>query len=255
MVDFTDLHVLAGGEVLEIAERIGWNSLCLVKRFKSSRRTDLDEFQVFKESVKDTKLKTCFGVELHPTKPEDAQGMIRDFREADVIFVVGDDSIHTKASECLELDVISSPELSEKGDFMHQMNSGLDYVMARSCAERGIAVELNFANILNSQGRRRAQIMARMAQNARICRDCGCGLVITSGATSPHGLRAPLDLMAIGTLLDLSPEEAKTAVSLNPQKILSRSRDRANPNIVLRGLEVKDWGTIKQKEKRLYGWY
>ena len=175
-------------------------------------------------------------------------------KDAEVIIVSGDDRINRLASDCWEVDIIGSPEMHDGNDFMHQANSGIDYVIARACAERGIAIELNFSNILNSYGRRRARIMARMAQNVRICRDKRCDVVITSGAKGKHGLRAPRDLMAFGILLGMTPEEAKAAVSENPRKILKRSDDRNNPDIILKGLEVKKWG-FERKQKRLYRWY
>ncbi len=176
-------------------------------------------------------------------------------RDAEVVIAAGGAKINRLASECWEVDIIGSPELHDEKDFMHQANSGIDYVIARACAERGIAAELNFGNVLNSHGRRRAQILARMAQNVRICRDAGCDLVITSGAIDAYGLRAPRDLMAFGVLLGMSLEEAKAAVSDNPRKILKRGEDRADPDIMLKGLEVKKWGSEPRKEKKMCGWY
>jgi RNase P/RNase MRP subunit p30 len=178
----------------------------------------------------------------------------RTARNAEVIITNGDDKFNRLASDCWEIDLIGSPEVHSDKDFMHQVNSGIDYVIARSCAEKGIAIEFCFANVLNSHGRRRANILARMAQNVKICRDTDCDMIITSGATEKYGLRAPRDLIAFGTILGMSLNEAQNALSLNPQKVLKRAEDRANPNIILKGLEVKVWAS-KQKEKRIYGWY
>jgi len=174
--------------------------------------------------------------------------------KADVIIAMGDEALNRMASECWEVDIIGSPEIHNGRDFMHQANSGIDRVIALACAERGIAVELNFSNILGSHGRKRAQILSRMAQNVRICRDCGCDMVITSGSRDKYGLRVPRDLMAFGILLGMTTEEARAAVSTNPQKILKRTEDRNNPDIILKGLEVKKWGSQK-KQKKIYGWY
>ncbi len=176
-------------------------------------------------------------------------------QDAEVVIARGSDKINRLASECWEVDMIGSPELHGEKDFMHQSNSGIDYVIARACAERGIAVELNFSNALNSRGRKRTEIMARMAQNVRICRDTGCGAVITSGARDEHGLRAPRDLMAFGILLGMSPEEARATVSENPERIIGRHRDRTDPDIILKGLRVEKWGSEPREKKRICGWY
>lgn len=175
-------------------------------------------------------------------------------KDAEVVIASGNSALNRLASDCWEMDAIGSSEMHEEKDFMHQMNSGIDYVIARACAEKGIAVELRFSNVLNSSGRKRAQILARMAQNVMICRDCGCDIIITSGAIDKYGLRNPRDLMALGIVLGMTYDEAKAAVSLNPQRILKRGEDRRNPNIILKGLEVKRWGS-KPKEKKVFGWY
>lgn len=191
-------------------------------------------------------------VEVKEKNVQEATKKLR--KEAELIIALGSDDINRVASDCWEVDLIGSPEMHDEGDFMHQMNSGIDYVIAKACAEKGIAIEINFANVLNAYGRKRSQIMARMAQNVRICRDCDCNVVITSGAKDKFGLRGPQELAAFGVLLGMAPDEAKKAVSENPGIILKRTKDRKNPNIITKGLEVKKWGS-KQKEKRTHGWY
>ena len=185
---------------------------------------------------------------------KDIQQDSRRARKSELVMVQGDDKTLRLASDCWELDLIGSPEMHNDKDFMHQMNSGIDYVIARACAEKGIAIEFCFANVLNSHGRKRSQILARMAQNVQICRYSGCDMVITTGATEIYGSRLPRDLMAFGIVLGMSQEEAKNAISMNPKRILDRSARRMDPNIILNGLEVKKWAS-KQKEKKIYGWY
>jgi len=194
---------------------------------------------------------------IRPTeiKSRDVQQEARKIRkDAEVVIVSGNDAVNRLASDCWEIDLIGSPEMHEEKDFMHQMNSGIDYVIARACAEKGIAVELSFSNVLDSSGRKRSQILARMTQNVSICRDCGCDILITSGARDKYGLRSPRDLIAFGVILGMTTEEAKAAVSNSPKKILEKTRARMNPNIILKGLEVKKWAS-KPKEKKTFGWY
>jgi ribonuclease P/MRP protein subunit RPP1 len=221
-MEFFDLHVSGNAKELEaVSSKLGWARIAKPAEIK------------FKNVQ------------------EEARKLRKDF---EVIIAGGDDAINRLASDCWEVDIIGSPEVHEEGDFMHQMNSGVDYVIAKACAEKGIAVEICFANMLNSYGRRRAQVMARMSQNVSICRDCGCDIVITSGAKDKFGLRAPRDLVSFGIVLGMRPEEALKAVSENPAKILKRAVDRKNPNIITKGLEVKKWGS-KHKEKKISGWY
>jgi len=218
MVEFFDLHNLGK---LEDAQNLGWTRI-----------------------VKPTEVKST-----------NLQSDVRKIRnDADVIIVSGGSRINRLASECWEVDMIGSPEMHEDKDFMHQQNSGIDYVIARGCAEKGIAIEFNFSNVLNANGRKRAQILSRMAQNVFICRGTKCDMVITSGAKDKFGLRSPRELIAFGVILGMTLDEAKAAVSLNPCEILNRTEDRNNPDIILKGLEVKIWASEKKK-KKIFGWY
>ena len=222
MAEFCDLHVFGNLKELEsVSSKLGWTRI-----------------------VKPAEMRS-----------KNVQEEARKLRkEAEVIIASGDDSVNRLASDCWEVDVIGSPEVHDEGDFMHQMNSGIDYVIAKACAEKGIAVEINFANVLGTFGRKRAQLLARMAQNVSICRDCGCDVIITSGAKDKFGLRSPRDLMAFGVVLGMKPDEALKAVSENPAKVLRKTENRKDPNVITKGLEVKGWGS-RQKEKRIYGWY
>jgi RNase P/RNase MRP subunit p30 len=165
-VEYIDLHAQPESkDIADFAKRLGWSRV-----------------------IKPTEV-----------KDKNVQEVAKKLRkEAETIIASGSDDINRLASDCWEIDLIGSPEVHEEGDFMHQLNSGVDYVIAKACAEKGIAVEINFANVLNAYGRRRAQIMARMAQNVRICRDCECNVVITSGAKDKFGLRGPQELAAFG---------------------------------------------------------
>jgi ribonuclease P/MRP protein subunit RPP1 len=178
----------------------------------------------------------------------------RKKRENEIIIAEGDDKTNRDASDCWEVDMIGSPELHNDKDFMHQMNSGIDYVIAKACAEKGIAVQFSFANVLNSHGRKRSQILARMRQNVMICRKTQCDMIVTTGSKGIYETRSPRDMIAFGIVIGMTPEEAKKAVSDNPKKLLERSMRRNDENILLNGLLVKKWGSPK-KEKKIYGWY
>ncbi len=183
-----------------------------------------------------------------PTLCQEAKKRARE----SIILVSGDPSILRNASECWEVDLVSPLEDHSSPDFMHYKNSGLDYQIARNCAERGIALELNISKILYSHGRKRAQIMARMSQNIQICRDTGCDIVITSGASDLYTLRSPRDLLAIGVLLGMAPAEAKAALTSVPARILKRLHDRNDPAVILKGLRVLRGPHLKRK---YHGWY
>ncbi|MBN2518179.1 MAG: hypothetical protein JXB14_05000 [Candidatus Altiarchaeota archaeon] len=253
MTEYYDLHIAADEKDLkrtvEISKRLGWSGLAIIKKTH-----DLSDFLKFKERLSGlgAGIKILAGVELYPTNLNSIQQEIRKFRrDADVIFVSGDDSITRAASDCWELDCISSPINIQQKDFMKQRNSGIDYAIAKSCAEKGIAIEIRFSDVLRYYGKLGSELMARIKQNIDICNDTRAPLLLTSGAKDPFELRSPLELLGFGRFLGMS----KYSLSEAPRNILERTNGRKDPNVILKGLRVQDWGDIKLKEKRLYGWY
>jgi len=245
---FYDLNV--GGEaeeILKTAEILEWDGVCLSRRFDKG-------FGRFCEEVSGLKsgLDILLGAEVGTPVQRNAR---KALEMADVIIVTGgDESVNRKASECWEVDILSHPERNFGKDFMHQRNSGIDHIMARFMQERCIAIEINFAEVLNSYGISRAKILGRMRQNVVLSRKYKTPVVLTSGAMDRWGLRAPRDLMAFGKCLGISEAEAKDAVS--PLGIVKKVNDRKNPDVILKGLEVLDWGRSNPKDKkRMYGWY
>lgn len=253
---YYDLHVSAKDfeEKIELAEHLGWNGICLVEDFDSN-------FKSFSEKIKNVKEKSkidiLIGAKISTKIPNEIQRKSRAALEyADLILVDGgDEDINRAASECWEVDILCHPEIIGK-DFMDQKNSGVDHIMARFMSERVIALEIDFSRILNSYGMLRSQMMGRMRQNVMLARKYEVPIVITSNAEDRWSLRAPRELISMGLSLGMTGETAKKAVEENPLKIIKKSRDRKDPNVIMKGLEVIDWGNSKPMEKkRMYGWY
>lgn len=250
MRQYYDLHVPSPDlkDKIEVTEHLGWNGLCVT--------TDLKGFSKKIES-KETVIDIFTGVELSPGSAQELRKNSRKVLESvDFVFVKGGiDEVNRVASESWEVDILCHPEKSAEKDFMRQKNSGLDHVMVKLMAEHGIAVEFNFSEILNSYGMLRSQIIGRMRQNIILARKYDAMVILTSGADDRWGLRAPRDLIAVGKMLGMTDAEAKAAVSENPIRLIEKSKNRKDPNVIMKGLEVLDWGEQKPEKKRRYGWY
>ncbi len=244
---FYDLNVNGRvEEILKNAEILGWDGICLTREFNRDFREFHDEV-----SGLESNLDILLGARISAPIQKNAR---KALDLADVILVGGGDEIvNRKASECWEVDILSHPERNQSKDFMHQRNSGIDHVMARFMRERGIAIEINLSEVLNSSRILRARILGRMRQNVILARRYKTPMVLTSGTRDMWGLRAPGELMAFGRCLGMTDLEAKNAVS--PTGILRKVRDRKDTNVILKGLEVIDWGGSKPEKKRMYGWY
>ena len=200
--------------VLDASKRFGWHGSCILGG--SSKGTG-----------------QLISALISPRKPGDVQDMARQALEyADIIMVAGgDEEINRAASECWEVDVICHPERVSGKDPLDQKNSGIDDVMARFMAERGIAIEICLSELLSCYGVVRAQLMGRMRQNIMLAKKYKTPIIITSGARDRFGMRAPQDLCSLGITLGMDPGMAKKAVSDYPAMLIKKSRSTILPRL------------------------
>ena len=242
-------------EKIKSAGLLGWSGICLVKEFDSDFKSFAAEVAV---AGKDSGVEVLVGALINPKGAEEVQKKARSAVEvADLVLVSGgSEEINRAASECWEVDILCHPERVEGRDLMDQRNSGLDDVMVRFMAERGIAIELDFSGLLNSYGFGRAQILGRMRQNIMLARKYGAPLIITSGATDVFGLRTPQDFLSVCLSIGMDEGHAKKVLEEWPSMLVKKSKDRKNPDILMKGLEVTGWDNCKKTDrKRMYGWY
>jgi ribonuclease P/MRP protein subunit RPP1 len=259
MKNYYDLHIHSKEpeKTVKLAETLGYRGICLVEYFDKENK-----FESFANNVSElsgqTKVNLLVGAEIKTKKTGEIQKKARSaLRYADLIIVSGGDERTNRAvSDCWEADVLAHPEREAERDAMEFRNSGIDHITAKFMAERGIAIEINFSDILNSRGMLRSQIIARMAQNIMLSKKFGVPLITTSGAHEDLGLRAPMELAAVAMQLGMKEEQAIKTIGENPAGIVRKARDRKNPKIITKGLEVLKWGkTRPQKEKKQFGWY
>jgi len=234
---------------LDLFSSLGWQGVCFTEKFSS-----VSKFGRFAKKILEIKEKSPIDIYVGAIVSKPIKKNARKALEmADIILAKNE---NREASECWEVDILCGPESVAKKDFMNQRNSGIDHIMARFMADRCIAIEINFSEVLYSNGKQRSIILGRISQNIRIARKYNTPLIITSGSNGIYDIRKSLDLISFGITLGMTHKEAKNSISENPIRIIQKSMDRKNPNIILKGLEVLDWGEIKKPEKkRMYGWY
>jgi len=251
---FYDLHVKPDqtDQAYQTLAGIGWTGACRVT-------SGGPESKPAEERSVDLSLPMMRGVLITPKTPDSVQKMARCALESgtDIVLVAGgDEEINRAASECWEVDILCHPERVPGKDPLDQKNSGIDDVMARFMAERGIAIEICLSEILSCYGVVRAQVMGRMRQNIKLAKKYKTPIIITSGARDRFGMRAPQDLFSLGITLGMDAGMAKKAVSDYPAILIKKSSDRRGSDVLLAGLEVISWGTSKgNQNKKMFGWY
>jgi RNase P/RNase MRP subunit p30 len=238
----------ADSSILRQAASYGWTGVCVSE--------EIEKAQKLREAVPLIKNLECYTGAIISKDVEKNARKALEF--ADLVIVSGgDDEVNREASECWEVDILLHPEANQEKDFMDYRNAGLDHVMASYMAKRGIALGIDYSRLLSSTGRSLAQLIGRIRQNARIALKYKVPVVLVSCASDRLSVRSPWDLAAVANpLLGIPEHVAVKAVSGFPGYIIKKMKDRKNPNVILKGLEVTDWGGQKPAEKkRTYGWY
>jgi ribonuclease P/MRP protein subunit RPP1 len=110
-----------------------------------------------------------------------------------------------------------------------------DSQVGRALAKANKPVEVCLSGLLQSSGSQRSRLMRSMASAASAIVRAGCPLVLTSGATTSSGLRAPRDLAALAYLASIPEDLAELGVHDVPAGLIEQ-------------LEVRNRGTPRTKE-------
>jgi len=131
---------------------------------------------------------------------------LRDKKEGKIVALVGgDDAFNRRAVESLKIDYLVSPERGVKKDSLKQRDSGINHVVAKMAAEKGIVVVVDFAEVAGLKGKDKALRLGRVIQNVKICRKAGCKIEI-------WGSEDKKALESFGVSLGMSSGQARDSV-------------------------------------------
>jgi len=143
--------------------------------------------------------------------------------------VGGDDAFNRRAIETLKIDYLVSPEgerpevagisgfrdfgVSRKTDTLKQRDSGINHVVAKMAAEKGVVIVIDLSEISKLSGKDKALRLGRIIQNVKVCRKVGCGIKIASLASGKGGLVDEKGRIAIGVSFGMNSRQSADAVS------------------------------------------
>ena len=99
---------------------------------------------------------------------EKARKKIRESKGKRIIFSSNSDELNRKVLEKENISVLLLPQLNRK-DFQKQRNSGFNQVLAKIAKKQGVSIGINFDEIVNSNEKQKAEILARIRQNIKLC--------------------------------------------------------------------------------------
>lgn len=165
---------------------------------------------------------TCFdlvsGIEIHEENPSKLHSIVNRYskRTGYVIVQGGLDKLNRSAVETPDVDILSLP--------LGSKDNGLDHVVARSAADRGVALEFDVGSMIRHRGGKRVLAMSELRQRLMLARKFKVQMVLTSGARSFYDIRGPKELIALANLVGMTNEEAVDAMIISPAAILKRKR-------------------------------
>ncbi|KAF6137525.1 hypothetical protein GIB67_031804 [Kingdonia uniflora] len=117
-----------------------------------------------------------------------------------------------QACKVAEVDIIAI-------DFSEKLPFRLKLPMVKAAIERGVYFEITYSSLIDAQYQSRVQ----MITNAKLLVDWtrGKNLIISSAAASVTELRGPCDVTNLASLLGLSTERAKAAISKNCRSLIA----------------------------------
>jgi len=97
-----------------------------------------------------------------------ARKLIKENQDKKIIFSSEDDELNRKILEKEEIDILLLNQGNRK-DFQKQRNSGFNHVLAKLAKKKEITIGIDLDEIINSEEKQKAQILARVMQNIKIC--------------------------------------------------------------------------------------
>ena len=122
--------------------------------------------------------------------------------ETEIIFSNDDDELGRKILEKLG-DKINVFLISQKNrkDFQKQRNSGLNEIVAKIAKKNNVAIGINFDEIIESKGKTKSEILARIKQNIKLCNKNKLKMKFIFQEKNKRDI---YDLNALGTVLGMN---------------------------------------------------
>ena len=105
---------------------------------------------------------------IHENNFDKARKLIKENKNKKIIFSSEDDELNRKIIDKEDISILLINQAGRK-DFQKQRNSGLNQVLAKMAKKKNIAIGVNLDEIILSEGKEKAKILARISQNIKIC--------------------------------------------------------------------------------------
>ncbi|MBU0894728.1 MAG: hypothetical protein KKF48_00495 [Nanoarchaeota archaeon] len=134
---------------------------------------------------------------------------MKDNQNKTIIFSSDDDELNRKVLEKEIIQILLLNQTNRK-DYSKQRNSGFNQVMAKIVKKNKINLGINLDEIISSKPKQKAEILARIKQNIKLCNKNNLPIVFVGKIQ-----KEIYDLKALGLVLGISTKISSTMKYLN----------------------------------------
>lgn len=195
-----------------LAYETGLSSVGLRFRFEAQTGQKESVTKIFRDAGLDCAL----GVEIAPTSRKQFLRQVRTLRGRF-------DFIAVRSSDPATLAAASRDSRVDLVSLEFQKSLRVKHSILKTCKA---ALELELSRILHPPAEAVYESLRSLCLEIEMVKRFRTDVVLSSGATGPLGLRSPIDMAALATLLGLPSEIALDSVSTRPLSLIMRGRER-----------------------------
>ncbi len=221
---FIDLQILPDpgktAEMLCHADRLGYSAVGCVG-----------------DAPSDAPIDVISRLDIAPRSQQDLQRTLKENRlRREVISVLClSRGVARQAARDPRVDLLRFPR-----DPSRRRTVWLDRQNASSAGGGGCSYEVVAGDLLTQDPETLGYLVKQLKKEASNARRYDVPVVLSSGASSVHGMRDPRTLASLMSLAGLGEEESLDMVSVNPSALVERNRDKLSESYVSPGVRVMD---------------
>ena len=139
---------------------------------------------------------------ISPNDFNEARRKIRDVKNKGktIVFTSDDDELARKVLEKEAINVLLINQKSRK-DRVKQRGSGFNQILAKTAKKKNVVIGINLDEILKAEPEEKAEILARIRQNVKLCNKNKLKMEFISGESG--GAKNRHDLKGLGLALGM----------------------------------------------------
>jgi ribonuclease P/MRP protein subunit RPP1 len=216
-------------EIVKTAKYFGYNGIGFISYPLKKEEEDLLKAEINRVS-KEYNFEIYLGFEA--TNKLELKKLLSRRKEFDLLLVRGGTNFMNRiAVENRGVDILTHPDYERK-------DCGINHVLAKLAKENEVAIEINFREVLNSEGLIRKNVLANHMEIIKLYKKFKFPLIVSSGALSHWQTKDPKVLISYLITLGLEMKEAKEALGNTAKKIIERSKEWRSEKWIMPGVRV-----------------